>query len=111
MHMSTLQKIELLLPKMTREEKALLLQWMVSELSGVFPGIEKTPGVCGGDARITRTRIPVWSLVSSQKSGMSDQELLSQYSTLTADDLRNAWNYYRANREEVENQIQENEVA
>lgn len=42
---------------------------------------------------------------------MSDQELLSQYSTLTADDLRNAWNYYRANREEVENQIHENEVA
>lgn len=65
--MSTLQKIELLLPKMTREEKALLLQWMVSELSGVFPGIEKTPAFAVEMPGL-RTRIPVWSLVSSQKA-------------------------------------------
>ncbi len=109
--MSTLQKVEALLPKMTKEEKAQLLQLMVSELSGIFPGIEKTSGVCGGDARITRTRIPVWSLINSKKTGLTDEELLVQFPSLTPADLKNAWNYYMGNKEEIENQILENELA
>lgn len=31
--------------------------------------------------------------------------------TLTSADLKNAWNYYRGNKEEIENQILENELA
>jgi len=96
--MTTLEKAEALLPEMSVVEKAQLLQWMASELSGVYPGIEKTPSVCGGDACINRTRIPVWSLVNSKKLGLTEVQLLESYPTLTQDDLRNAWNYYRGAR-------------
>jgi uncharacterized protein (DUF433 family) len=108
--MTTLEKAEILLPEMSMTEKAILLQWLTNEISGIYPGIEKTPGVCGGDACVTRTRIPVWSLVHSKKLGMSDLQLLDAYPTLTVEDLYNAWNYYRGNREEIEEQILENEA-
>ena len=107
--MTALEKADALLPEMTSSEKAQLLQWVASELNGIYPGIDKTPNVCGGDACITRTRIPVWSLANSKKQGLTDSELLDAYPTLTPDDLRNAWNYYRGNREEIEQQILENE--
>lgn len=108
--MTTLEKAEALLPEMSLHEKAQLLQWVASELSGIYPGIEKSPDVCGGDACITRTRIPVWSLVNSKKLGLTDAQLLDAYPTLTPDDLRNAWNYYRGNRAAIEAQILENET-
>ena len=38
--------------------------------------IEKTPNVCGGDARVRNTRIPVWLLVLQRKFGRSDAEVL-----------------------------------
>jgi hypothetical protein len=47
---------------MTRGEKAQLLQWVVRDLGDAYPGIDSTPGVCGGDPCIVRTRIPVWVL-------------------------------------------------
>ena len=34
--------------------------------------IQKTPGVCGGDARVRTTRIPVWLLVLSRRMGRTD---------------------------------------
>src|SRR5207245_2724666 len=49
--------------------------------------IQKTPGVCGGDARIGDTRIPVWLLVLARKQGQSDAHLLDGYPSLTAADL------------------------
>jgi uncharacterized protein (DUF433 family) len=107
--MTTFEKAEALLPELSFAEKAQLLQWVVSELSGIYPGIEKTQGVCGGDACITRTRIPVWSLVNSKRVGITDNQLLEAYPNLTQDDLRNAWNYYRGNKIEIEEQIFENE--
>ena len=109
--MTVLEKAGALLPKLNKEEKAQLLRWVVSDLTGNFPGIEKTPGVCGGDACIVRTRIPVFSLVNSKKLGLTDEQLLDSYPTLTREDLQNAWNYYRANKAEIEAQILENEKA
>ena len=57
--MNALREAEKVLSSMTRAEKAQLLQWVVSDLGDSFPGIESTPDVCGGEARIIRTRIPV----------------------------------------------------
>jgi len=57
--MTTLQKVQELLPEMTPAEKAQVLQWIARDLSGAFPGIESTPGVSGGEPCILRTRIPV----------------------------------------------------
>jgi len=74
-----------------------------------FPGIESAPGVCGGAARIAGTRIPVWGLVEAKRLGTSETELLRWYPTLRAEDLANAWVYFRAHREEIEQQIRQNE--
>jgi uncharacterized protein (DUF433 family) len=37
--------------------------------------------------------------------------LLRAYPTLRAEDLANAWAYYRSHRDEIEQQIVENETA
>jgi len=100
-----------MLHEMSPSEKAQLLQWVVSDLTNIFPGIEKTPGVCGGDACIAGTRIPVWSLVNSRRLGMSNEDLLRNFPTLTSHDLANAWAYYEANRAEIDLQIFENEES
>ena len=107
---STLKQVESLLSQMTVTEKAQVLQWVVSDLGGIFLGIEKTPGVCGVEARIARTRIPVWLLVRQRQLGISEEEILLGYPTLREEDLANAWNYYRGHQEEIEAQIKENEV-
>lgn len=107
--MTVLQKVVGMLNELTPAEKAQLLQWVVSDLTNVFPGIEKTPGVCGGDACIAGTRIPVWSLVNSRKLGMTDGQLLDAYPTLERQDLTNAWLYYEANQAEIDELIAENE--
>jgi uncharacterized protein (DUF433 family) len=106
---TALQEAGALLSKMSSSEKSQLLQWVISDLTNVFPGIEKTPGVCGGDARIAKTRIPIWSLVNARKLGMSDKDILYNFPTLSPEDLKNAWNYYRANKEEIDTQIADNE--
>jgi uncharacterized protein (DUF433 family) len=73
------------------------------------PAIEKTPGVCGGDARIANTRIPVWLLVGFRKDGLSDERLLEAYPSLTLADLAAAWWYYAENREEIDQAILDQE--
>jgi len=108
---STLREAERLLAQMTRAEKAQVLQWVVRDLGESFPGIESTPGVCGGEPCIVRTRIPVWLLVQARRLGASEADLLRSYPTLRAEDLANAWAYYRAYREEIEEQIRQHEAA
>ncbi len=108
--MTTLQAAEQLLTKMTRAEKAQLLQWVVRDLGDAAPGIERTDGICGGAARIVRTRIPVWTLVQLKNLGASEATLIQSYPTLRAEDLTNAWAYYRAHPREIEQQIYENEA-
>jgi uncharacterized protein (DUF433 family) len=75
------------------------------------PGIEATPGVCGGDARVAGTRIPVWSLALARRLGATDARLLDEYPSLTPRDLANAWSYAEAHPGEVDRLIHENEVA
>jgi uncharacterized protein (DUF433 family) len=107
--MDAIQEAEKLLSTMTRAEKAQLLQWVVRDLGNVDPGIEKTPGVCGGAACIGATRIPVWVLEQARRLGVSDADLLRDYPTLNAEDLVNAWYYVRAHRDEVDEDIRLNE--
>ncbi len=109
--MSPLQEAEKLLSVMTRSEKAQILQWIVRDFGDAFPGIESTPGVCGGDPCIVRTRIPVWALVEARDLGTSEAELLRAYPRLRSEDLSNAWAFYRSHREEVVQQIRQNEGA
>ena len=84
---------------------------MARDLADAFAGIDSTPNVCGGEACIVRTRIPVWLLVQARKLGSSEADLLHSYPTLLAEDLANAWAYYRAHKPEIEAEIVENEAA
>jgi len=108
---STAQEAEKLLSGMTRGEKAQLLQWVARDIGDAFPGIDSTPGVCGGEPCIVRTRVPVWVLVLARDLGTSEADLLRCYPTLRAEDLANAWAYFRSHRQEIEQQIRENEAA
>jgi uncharacterized protein (DUF433 family) len=109
--MKKLEEAERLLADLTRAEKAQLLQWVVRDLGDAFPGVETTPGVCGGEPCLVRTRIPVWVLEQGRRLGTSEAELLRCYPTLHAEDLANAWAYVRSHGEEIARQIEENEAA
>lgn len=73
--------------------------------------IEKTPGVCGGAARIAGTRIPIWQLIEARRMGASEAQLLLDYPGLQAKDLAEAWDYARAHPEEIDAEIVANEIA
>ena len=109
--MSKLEEAARLLGELTRAERAQVLQWVVRDLGGAFPGIDSNPNVCGGEACIVRTRIPVWLLEQARRLGTSEAELLRSYPSLRAEDLANAWAYVRIHRQEIERQIAENEAA
>lgn len=109
--MTTLEKVRSLLPEMTPGEKAQVLQWIARDLGNAFPGIESTPGVIGGEPCIVRTRIPVWLLVQARHLGATEADILHSYPTLTAEDLGNAWAYYRAHQDEINQQITDHESA
>ena len=109
--MSILRETEKLISKMTRAEKAQVLQWVVRDLGDAFPGIESVPGVSGGEPCVVRTRIPVWLLVQARRLGTSEADLLKAYPTLRAEDLAHAWAFFRVHPEEIEQQIVENEAA
>ncbi|MBX2929154.1 MAG: hypothetical protein KF852_15060 [Saprospiraceae bacterium] len=45
---TALQEAGALFPKMSPSDKAQLLQWVISDLTNVFPGIEKLRGYAAG---------------------------------------------------------------
>ena len=76
-----------------------------------YSTIEKTPGVCGGAARVAGTRIPVWQLVEARSLGASEAQLLIDYPRLNAVNLVDAWAYAEDHRDEIAAKIRQNEVA
>lgn len=108
---NNLRELETLIGQLTPAEKAQVLQWIAQDLGGVFPGIEHSSDILGGEARIARTRIPVWLLVQAQRLGSSESDILRSYPNLRAIDLANAWAYARVHADEIERDILENETA
>jgi uncharacterized protein (DUF433 family) len=84
---------------------------MATETSSKKSWVQKTPGVCGGDACIRNTRITVHGLVHYRQLGLSDQRILEAIQGLTPDDLAAAWDYYAAHAAEIEKAIRQNEKA
>ena len=109
--MRPLQEAESLISTMTASEKAQLLRWIARDFDGSSPGVESDPTVAGGEPCILRTRIPVWVLVQARKFGAGEAELLNNYPDLCAEDLVNAWGYYRMHKADIDQQIAENEEA
>jgi uncharacterized protein (DUF433 family) len=84
---------------------------LIQEQTNSWTGINKTPGVVGGDACIRNMRIPVWSLVQYRQMGANDDRILEAYPHLTASDLANAWAYAEAFPDEIAEAIAVNEEA
>lgn len=107
----TLKELEQQLLALSPAEKLQAIHLLAQSLGNHWQGIEKTPRVCGGEACIAKTRIPVWVLVEARRLGYSDADLLRSYPTITATDLANAWVYAEAHPDEIELAIEHNEVA
>ena len=72
------------------------------------PIVVKTPGICGGKARIAGTRIPVWGVENSRRLGFTDSEIIKSYPMVTRQDLSAAWAYVAKHPREIERQIAAN---
>lgn len=106
-----LRELESQLLTLPEAEKAWIFRALALDLTHTWPGVEKTPGVAGGEACIVRTRIPVWVLEGYRRLGWSEARILENYPTLRAADLVNAWAYSDAHLEEIERAIRLNEAA
>ena len=106
--MSRLETVRNLIAELSPVEKAEAMRWLAN-MSYEPQGVEHTPGVCGGDACLIRTRIPVWVLVRARRQGSSESNLLDAYPSQRTEDLRNAWAYYEGHREEIDSLVEENE--
>ncbi|MDM8558471.1 DUF433 domain-containing protein [Candidatus Parabeggiatoa sp. HSG14] len=67
--------------------------------------IQHTPDVCGGNACIQNTRIPVWTLVSLRSQGATNKEIIEDYPSLHQTDLEAAWAYYQQHKDEIDHAI------
>ncbi|CAG0935854.1 hypothetical protein TFLX_04705 [Thermoflexales bacterium] len=106
----TFQELEKQLLALTPGEKAQALRVLMLDLAA-WPGIEKAPGIVGGEARIVRTRIPIWVLDGYRQAGWSEAQLLDNFPTLHAADLVNAWAYADVHRDEIDQAQRENSEA
>jgi uncharacterized protein (DUF433 family) len=72
--------------------------------------IEITPGVCGGRPRIAGHRILVQDVaIWHQHQGQSPAEIVHQFPQLSLADVHAALTYYFDHREEIEQQIRDDE--
>ncbi|MCX7044419.1 MAG: DUF433 domain-containing protein [Candidatus Sumerlaeota bacterium] len=71
--------------------------------SAQYPHIARVEGVCGGEAVIEGTRIAVWHIVSYYyKLGMSVEDILAEWTYLTASQVFSALAYYHDNKDEID---------
>ncbi len=105
----TVKEIENTLLSLSPSEKAEAILILAKSINKQWRGITKTAGVCGGDACIEGTRIPIWVLVNARNIGITESQLLDDYPSLTASDLANAWVYAHIHSEEITTAIKENE--
>ena len=107
----SIQNLEPQISRLSRAEKAELLQRLAQEVGNTWAGIEKTTGVSGGEACIVRTRIPVWTLENYRRLGWTEVAVLENYPSLRAADLVNAGAYADSHEDEIEAAIRSNEEA
>jgi len=105
----SIHDIETQLEALSRNDKERIFGHLAQELFQHWPGIEKTPGVQGGDACIVRTHIPVWTLDAYRRLGWNEGQLLTNFPTLRSDDLVYVWLYVDAHTDEIEQALQEQE--
>ncbi|GAX36420.1 DUF433 domain-containing protein [Nodularia sp. NIES-3585] len=73
--------------------------------------IEITPGICGGKPRIAGHRIKVQNIVLwYERMGMSPDEIVYHYPSISLADVHAALAYYYDNIEEIRKDIEDDEV-
>ena len=73
--------------------------------------IERESGIRGGRPKIAGTGLTVLRLVGWYKMGMTPEEIALEYPHLTLAQVHAALAYYHANREEIEADIAQEELA
>jgi uncharacterized protein (DUF433 family) len=83
-----------------------------SPVPGSSVRIQRTPGVCGGEACVGMTRIAdtVWMLEEARRSGVGDLDLLKDYPGISVFDLEAAWQYVATHHEEIDQAIRRNHM-
>ena len=73
--------------------------------------IVKTPGTCGGRARIAGHRVRVQDIVIwHEHQGMTPDEIVSQIPTLTLSDVHSALAYYFDHVPEIQSEMRADDV-
>lgn len=82
----------------------------MTQVSVISEHIEITPGVCGGKPRIAGHRIRVQDIVIwHEMMGLSPDEIIYHYPSITLADVYAALAYYHDHLEEIRQNIQESE--
>jgi uncharacterized protein (DUF433 family) len=77
----------------------------------IISHIEITPGICGGKPRITGHRIRVEDIVIwHEQLGLSPDEIVSQYPSLSLADVYAALSYYHDNFDEIRRQMEDDKI-
>lgn len=108
---TSIEQLQAQLHALTPGEKVEMLKLLAAEITQHWPGIDRTPDVCGGAACISRTRIPVWTLEGYRRLGWNEARILENYPVLRAGDLANASAYITAHPEEIDAELRANEAA
>lgn len=108
--MTTLQQVKSLITSLQRAERAQVLPSIARDLGDAFPGIEATPGVCGGEPCIVRTRIPVRVLGQAGRLGTGEADLLRSYPTHRAGSRQRGGTYYPTRPAGIDQQTRANET-
>jgi uncharacterized protein (DUF433 family) len=107
----TLQSFEGLPPEAQDELMLLLIRAsLLPQHAPIrYPSIVKTPNICGGAARLIRTRIPIWVLERMRQLEVAEIDILRSFPTLKAIDLAEAWAYSDDYWEEIAEEIRKND--
>ncbi len=76
-----------------------------------YPHIVKEAGYCGGKAAIDSTRVRVNNVAWLVKRGLTPQEVLAHYPDLTLPQVHAALLYYYENRNEIDGELADEELA
>lgn len=107
----TIEQIKLELQQLDPHVRQDIAHWLLRQNTAPSePGIVATEDVCGGEARIAGTRIPVWVIAALKAQGLETSAILNAYPTLDAHQLQNALSYADSHRNEIEQAIAANEA-
>jgi len=106
--MSAVEEAKRVVNKLSPADRAELASWLTSQSVELAPGIFSTPGVCGGEPCVGRSRIPVWMLESLRRQGLKDADLLAAYPGLELKHLAQARAYADAHSGEIDQHIADN---